>query len=161
MRLTAFSDYSLRVLIYLAAEPGRRATIGEIARDFGVSRNHLMKVVNFLGRHGWLQNLRGRGGGLCLALPPERIVVGQVVRATEGPDVPAECFEPGGADCAIARACLLRSALGRAVQAFHAELDRWTLADLVPPRSPQAAVVLSLRGAMPSAASGRPAGSVS
>lgn len=133
MRLTSFTDYSLRVLIFLAAEPGRRATIAEISTAFGVSENHLTKVVHFLGREGWLATVRGKGGGVELALPPEAIVVGAVVRAAEGGAVPAECF---GADrdalaCSIVRVCRLRGVLAEAVQAFEAVLERYTLADLV------------------------------
>src|SRR5690242_9329649 len=131
MRLTTFTDYSLRVLIYVATAPTGRATIGEIARAFGISENHLVKVVHRLGQAGVLVNTRGRHGGLRLALPPSKIGLGQVVRGTEGPDVPAECFETGHADCAIARGCGLRPVLSDAVQAFHAVLDRYTLEDLV------------------------------
>src|SRR5690606_38287290 len=72
MKLTTFTDYSLRVLIYLAAQPGRRATISEVASAYGVSENHLVKVVHFLGRQGWLRNVRGKGGGLELGRPAER-----------------------------------------------------------------------------------------
>jgi len=140
MKLTAFTDYSLRVLIYLAAEPGRRATISEIASSFAVSENHLTKVVHFLGKQGWLSTVRGKGGGLALALAAEAISVGQVVRDTEGAALPAECFEPNGGHCAIARCCRLRGVLAEAVEAFYAVLDRYTLADLV--RNPQAIVRL-------------------
>ena len=141
MKLTSFTDYSLRVLIYLAAEPARRATIAEIAAAFGVSENHLTKVVHFLGKQGWLANVRGKGGGLGLAQPPQRIVVGQVVRATEGAAMPAECFGAEPDRCSIARICRLRGVLEEAVNAFHAVLDRYTLADLVHNRSTLATVL--------------------
>lgn len=130
MRLTTFTDYSLRVLIYLATQPGRRATIAEIAAAYQVSENTLVKVVHNLGRQGWLLNLRGKGGGLELALPPERIGVGQVVRQTEGQAV-ADCLGESGGDCCIAPSCRLRDVLAQAVAAFHAVLDNYTLADLV------------------------------
>jgi Rrf2 family nitric oxide-sensitive transcriptional repressor len=131
MKLTGFTDYSLRVLIYLAADPGRRATVAEIATAFDVKVNHLTKVVHFLGQQGWLANVRGKGGGMGLALPPELIVIGQVVRATEGADLPAECFGDTPDHCQIARICRLRGVLREAVEAFHAVLDGYTLADLV------------------------------
>ena len=131
MKLTAFTDYSLRVLIYLAAEPGRRATIAEIATAFEISENHLMKVVHFLGKEGWLTNVRGKGGGMNLAQPPEQVVVGRVVRATEGAPQPAECFGSHPDRCRILRACRLKGMLKQAADAFYAVLDRYTLADLV------------------------------
>ena len=130
MKLNAFTDYSLRVLIFLAAEPTRRATIREIARAFDISEHHLTKVAHFLGKQGWVQTLRGNGGGLQLAAAPEAIAIGQVVRSAEGSALPAECFEPDGGSCAITRCCRLRSILGNAVHAFYAVLDQYTLADL-------------------------------
>lgn len=130
MKLTAFTDYSLRVLIYLAAQPGRRATIAEIAASFAVSEHHLTKVVHFLGKNGWLATVRGKGGGLGLAQSPEAISVGAVVRQTEGAAMPAECFGIEGGHCSIARICRLRGVLAEAVDAFQAVLDRYTLADL-------------------------------
>ena len=130
MRLATFTDYSLRVLIYLAAEPDRRATAAEIAGVFDVSLHHLAKVVHFLGQAGWVRTVRGKGGGLELAQDPAGIVIGQVVRLAEGPARPAECFsEPGR--CALTRICRLRGVLADATEAFLAELDRHTLADLV------------------------------
>jgi Rrf2 family nitric oxide-sensitive transcriptional repressor len=135
MKLTSFTDYSLRVLIYLAADPDRRATIAEIATAFAVSENHLTKVVHFLGKEGWLLTVRGKGGGMGLAQAAEDIGVGQVVRATEGEAMPAECFGEHPDNCAIARVCRLRSVLDEAVEAFYAVLDRYTLADLVHNRS--------------------------
>jgi Rrf2 family nitric oxide-sensitive transcriptional repressor len=131
MRLTSFTDYSLRVLMYLAADPDRRATIGEIAAAYGISEHHLVKVVHFLGKAGVLANVRGRGGGVELARSPEAVNLGAVVRATEGPAVPAECFTPESNACRIARACRLRKALEEAAEAFLAVLDGYTLADLV------------------------------
>src|SRR5436190_19974041 len=109
MKLTAFTDYSLRVLIYLAAQPGRRSTIAEIAEAFNVKENHLTKVVHFLGKAGLLANVRGKGGGLDLALAPEDVVLGHVVRQTEGADMPAECFgeEPAVGRCCIEPVCRL------------------------------------------------------
>jgi Rrf2 family transcriptional regulator, nitric oxide-sensitive transcriptional repressor len=130
MKLTAFTDYSLRVLIYLAAQPAERATIAQIAAAFRVSEHHLVKVVHFLGKQGWLANVRGKGGGLELGEAPDRIVIGQVVRATEGDAVVAECFGETS-DCQIAPNCRLRGVLHEAVNAFHAVLDRYTLQDLV------------------------------
>ena len=130
MKLTTFTDYSLRVMIYLAAQPGQRATIAQIAQAFDVSANHLVKVAHFLGRQGWLATVRGKGGGLELGLPPEQIVVGTVVRATEGEAAVAECFEDADR-CSLTPACRLRGVLREAVEAFYAVLDGYTLADLV------------------------------
>lgn len=135
MKLTAFTDYSLRVLLYLAARPERRATIAEIAQAFDVSEHHLTKVVHFLGRHDWLATLRGKGGGLGLAAAPSDIVIGRVVRATEGEARPAECFGAAPTQCRIAPACRLRGVLAEAVQAFYGVLDGVTLADLVDDRA--------------------------
>lgn len=152
MKLTTFTDYSLRVLIYLAAQPERRATIAGIAAAFQVSENHLVKVVHFLGKQGWLANVRGKGGGLQLALPPGEIVVGTVVRQTEGVEI-VECLASVGGDCAIAPVCRLKGVLADAVGAFHAVLDRYTLADLVHNRQELAQVLFapgrSLAGALP------------
>jgi Rrf2 family nitric oxide-sensitive transcriptional repressor len=136
MRLTTFTDYCLRVLIYLAIDPDRRATIGEIAGAFGVSANHLMKVVHFLGRNGLLTNVRGKGGGMTLARLPAGINIGEVVRLTEAGAVPAECFDAERNTCVITPACELRHVLAEAVDAFHTTLSKYTLADLV--RHPRA-----------------------
>jgi Rrf2 family nitric oxide-sensitive transcriptional repressor len=130
MKLTAFTDYSLRVLIYLAAEPSRRATIAEIAKAFDVSENHLTKVVHLLGRQGWIETLRGKGGGMQLARKPQDIRIGKVIRDTEGIDMPAECFAVDGGDCIISACCKLKKALAEAVIAFYSVLDQYTLADI-------------------------------
>ena len=130
MKLTAFTDYSLRVLIYLAADTTRRATIAEIAEAFGISENHLVKVVHFLGKQGWIETVRGKGGGILLAMPPAQVSVGKVVRDTEGAAMPAECFSVDGGNCVISGACRLKGVLGEAVKAFYAVLDRYTLEDI-------------------------------
>jgi len=129
MRLKTFTDYSLRVLIFLAARPQRRATIAEIADAFDISENHLMKVSHALGKAGLLANVRGKGGGLELAMTPKAINVGNVVRITEGAPHPAECFSAHNT-CCIVRACKLRTVLDDAVQAFYAVLDCYTLEDI-------------------------------
>ncbi len=130
MKLTSFTDYSLRVLIYLAADPSRRATISEIAQAFNVSENHLTKVVHLLGRQGWIDTVRGKGGGILLAMPPEDIRIGKVIRDAEGIDMPAECFGEDGGRCVITRCCRLKGVLAEAVDAFYAVLDQYTLADI-------------------------------
>jgi Rrf2 family nitric oxide-sensitive transcriptional repressor len=144
MRLTTFSDYSLRVLIYLGTTRQRLATIDEIATAYGISGNHLMKVVHHLGRHGYVETVRGKGGGMRLARPPESINVGQVARATEDSFALVDCFEGGEADCRIARVCVLRQALSQALEAFLAALDRYTLADLLAPERPLARILTPL-----------------
>ena len=141
MKLTTFTDYSLRVLIYLAARPAQRATIAQVAADFDISEHHLVKVAHFLGQQGWMKNVRGKGGGLELALRPQDIGVGQVVRETEGHAPLADCFGESGGDCCIAPACRLRGVLQEAVAAFHAVLDRYTVADLVSNRQQLAQVL--------------------
>lgn len=130
MRLTRFTDYSLRVLIYLAASPERRATIAEIAAAFDIKQNHLTKVVQFLGQEGFVATLRGKGGGLMLKRAAQAIIVGDVVRKAEGTDLPAECFDRTNNTCSIARICRLRKVLQRATDAFYAVLDECTLAEL-------------------------------
>ena len=130
MKLTAFTDYSLRVLIYLAADPERRATIAEISSSFDIKENHLTKVVHFLGKQGWVTTVRGKGGGLLLAKAAKDICVGRVVRDTEGAAMPAECFSAEDNHCVISHCCRLKGVLGEAVNAFYAVLDRYTLADI-------------------------------
>ena len=136
MRLTRFTDYSLRVLLYVAAAPEGRATIAEIASAYGVSEHHLVKVVHFLGKEGLLANTRGRGGGLRLARPAAQINVGAVVRLAEGDDRPAECFDRESNTCLLAGRCSLQRALREALGSFYATLDAYSLDDLrLKPRS--------------------------
>lgn len=131
MQLTRYSDYSLRVLIYLAVRPEARATIDEISQAYGISRAHLMKVVHELGRAGFLHTVRGRGGGFSLARPPEQIRVGEVIRHAEDKMELVECFAPGPSGCRIEPVCGLRGVFEEALDAFMEALDRRTLADLV------------------------------
>jgi Rrf2 family nitric oxide-sensitive transcriptional repressor len=132
MRLTTFTDYTLRVLMYLALDDTRLATIDEIAAAYGISENHLMKVVQQLSRRGVVEAVRGKGGGLRLARPPEEIRIGRIVRESEGDAPIVECLsgEPGA--CRIAPVCALKGVLVDAFEALYASLDRYTLADLVP-----------------------------
>jgi Rrf2 family nitric oxide-sensitive transcriptional repressor len=133
MRLTAFSDYALRVLMYAAAADDCLVTVGETAKAYGISRTHLMKVVNALTRAGYIKGVRGRSGGFTLAKPPESINLGDVVRATESDFALVECFAPGS-QCIITNCCRLPQVLNEALNAFIATLDRYTLADLMLPK---------------------------
>jgi Rrf2 family transcriptional regulator, nitric oxide-sensitive transcriptional repressor len=130
MRLTYFSDYAFRVLIYLAVTPDRRCTIREISESYGISRAHLMKVVNLLTREDLVIAQRGPNGGLTLARPAEQIPLGEVVRRTEDDLGLVECFRPGNT-CRLTPACKLAPALSRAMNSFLEELDKQTIADLV------------------------------
>ena len=130
MRLTNFSDYALRLMMYAAARGGELITIEETAALYGLSRAHLMKVANQLTRAGFLKATRGRNGGLSLARKPEKIRLGDVVRSTEPDFALVECFEAGNR-CLITRRCKLRGVLQEAMGAFLRTLDRYTLADLV------------------------------
>lgn len=130
MRITAYTDYSLRVLIYLAVRGDELVTIREIAGAYAISHNHLMKVTHRLQLEGFVQTVRGKAGGMTLARPAEKIRVGEVVRAMEPDFTLVECFGPDNR-CVIAPSCSLTGVLARALQAFLGELDRCTLADLV------------------------------
>jgi Rrf2 family nitric oxide-sensitive transcriptional repressor len=130
MRLSSFSDYSLRVLMYLGVHVGRLATISEIAAAYGISDNHLMKVVHQLGRMGYVETVRGKGGGMRLGRQPGEIRLGEVIRQTEIDWALVECFATG-ANCQIQMACRLPPILDEALAAMFAVLDKYTLADLL------------------------------
>jgi len=136
MRLTSWTDYTLRVLMYCAASEGRAqpVTISEIAQAHGISRSHLTKIVVDLSNQGLLETTRGRGGGLRLLKPARDIVLGDVVRATESDFTMVECFDPGINQCRLSGNCGLKSVLHRAMQAYFAVLDGVTLADMLTPR---------------------------
>jgi Rrf2 family nitric oxide-sensitive transcriptional repressor len=135
VRLTVYTDYSLRVLMFLAVKGEELTTIAEIAKAYAISKNHLMKVAHQLGLAGYVATVRGKGGGLRLARPPEDIVLGEVVRRTEPDMALVPCFDPNDASCAIFSGCVLRGILSEARDAFLAVLDRHTVADLVRPRA--------------------------
>ncbi len=133
MRLTQWTDYSLRVLMHCAAHEGRAqpTTISEIAQAHGISRSHLTKIVMTLAAQGLIDTTRGRGGGMRLKRPAALITVGEVVRLTETDFQQVECFNRDTNSCYMDGSCGLKHAIGRALSAYLAELDRVTLADLV------------------------------
>jgi Rrf2 family nitric oxide-sensitive transcriptional repressor len=135
MRLTVYTDYALRVLMYLALKDDGLATIAEIAESYAISKNHLMKVVHQLGVAGYVETVRGRQGGLRLAKPARDIVLGEIVRQTEPDMALVMCFPPVNASCVVGPCCVLRRALMEAGDAFLDVLDGYTLRDLVKPRS--------------------------
>lgn len=130
MRLTLHTDYALRMLMYLALHRDRPCRVTDVAADYGISRNHLLKVALKLGRLGYLATARGRAGGIALARPPEEINIGQVVRQMEDGFDLTECMRRGGR-CAITPACRLKGVVARALEAFLSVFDSHSLADLV------------------------------
>ena len=133
MRLSEYTDYTLRVLMYCAAHRDRLVTIGELAEHHGLSKNHLMKVVNDLARQGLLETTRGRGGGLRLLRPARDIVLGDVIRQTETDFNLVECFDTAHNTCRLNGHCRLKGVFGQAMDAYLKVLDGVTLADLVQP----------------------------
>jgi len=133
MRLTAFTDYCLRTLIFAALKGEALTTIDEIAEHHNINRNHLVKVVFRLGQLGYLQTSRGKGGGIRLASEASRLSLGKLVRQTEQDFALVECFPGRDCLCVIEPACVLKNALRSALEAFFAVLDQYTIADLVKP----------------------------
>lgn len=131
MRLASYTDYTLRVLMYCAQHRERRVTIAELARTHVLSKNHLMKIVNDLARHGLLDTTRGRGGGIRLLHEPAAIGIGAVVRWCESDFRMVECFDESSNTCSLSPACRLKKLFQRALAAYLHELDGATLADLV------------------------------
>ena len=136
MRLSEYTDYSLRVLMYCAVHRQSLVTVAELAEHYNLSKNHLMKVVNDLARRGLIETTRGRGGGLRLLKAPEDIRIGDVVRASETDFRLVECFDPQTNACALSPSCRLRLLFQDGLQAFFAQLDGATLADIVGPLPP-------------------------
>jgi Rrf2 family transcriptional regulator, nitric oxide-sensitive transcriptional repressor len=132
LRLTDYTDYALRVLMYLGAHPGKLVTTREIAVEHGISRNHLTKIVHQLGQNGVLSTTRGRSGGVMLARPPETIMLGAVVRMTEPDFQMVECFSETNNRCVLSPCCQLRKLLAQATHDYLDRLDRVPLSDLLP-----------------------------
>ena len=130
MKLSLFSDYALRILMF-AAIKGASFRVDEVTAAYGISRNHVAKVIHTLAQLGYLETRRGRGGGIQLARPAAEIHIGKLVRQTEDQPVIVECFDPATNTCPISGSCLLKGVLAEAVNAFYATLDRHTLQDLV------------------------------
>jgi len=141
VRLTIYTDYALRLLMYLALKDDGLATIAEIADSYGISKNHLMKVAHQLGVGGYVGTVRGRGGGLRLAKSAEKIGLGEIVRRTEPDMALVPCFKPIDGPCPIRSSCVLRHALDKARQAFIDVLDGYSLGDLVRARTPLRALL--------------------
>lgn len=131
MQLTSFTDYALRVLVYLARDPDRVIPTAEISEAHGISQFHLGKVAHRLGRSGWVNVRRGRGGGLRLGRDPEGILLGDVVKDLEPSLKLAECFDEETNDCPIAPVCGITRPLEEALTAFMATLNKYTLADMI------------------------------
>ena len=136
MRLTDYTDYTLRVLMFCAIYPERSITIAELAESHAVSKNHLMKIVNDLARQGLLQTTRGRGGGLRLLKPAAEIRIGDVVRQSETDFRMVECFDANHNTCTLTSHCQLKQVIKKAELSFLAELDKVTLADITRPAPP-------------------------
>ncbi len=131
MRLTLYTDYSLRVLLYLAHKEDETATITELADFYKISRNHLVKVVHQLGVNGYILTSRGRTGGIKLAHAAESIQIGEVVRSTEPDFDLLECFNPATDQCVVSPSCNLKGVIFNAQASFLSVLDQYTLADMV------------------------------
>ncbi len=134
MRLTMMTDYAMRLLMYVAQHPGRLCTIAEVARVYDISEAHLMKVTHQLGLNGWIETVRGKGGGMRLAHPPDRINLGAVVRSMESDFQLTECFGSSN-QCLLTGSCRLNGIVQDALQSFLRSFDAHTLADIVPPGS--------------------------
>ncbi|MEO8813364.1 MAG: Rrf2 family transcriptional regulator [Caulobacteraceae bacterium] len=146
MRLTVYTDFTLRVLMYVALNPDRRPTIAEIASSYAISKNHVMKVVYRLGVAGYIETVRGQNGGMRLARRPQDIILGEIVRRTEPDMALAPCLAALGVDCVLTPACTLRRALEQARSAFLAVLDDYSLADLVENREVLRELLVNDRG---------------
>jgi len=131
MQLTLYSDYSLRVLIYLGLKGSELATITEIATRYDISRNHLVKVVHNLANQGFIVTIRGKGGGMRLARAPQEINIGEVVRMTEMNFTVVECFDPANCRCPITPVCRLKGILHDALERFLGVLDQYTLEEVI------------------------------
>ncbi len=131
MRLNLQTDYALRLLMHLAVHEEQLCIIADIASQYRISKNHLMKVAHALGKADVIETVRGRTGGLRLARPADKIIIGEIVRLMEADLALVECFQGGNGDCVITPACRLKGVLGEAVDAFLSVLDQYTIDHLV------------------------------
>jgi Rrf2 family nitric oxide-sensitive transcriptional repressor len=145
MRLTTFSDYSIRVIMYLGVQQGRLVKISDIANAYNISENHLTKVVHHLSQRSYIETVRGKGGGLRLVRDPKTINIGEIIRDTEGDAGFLPCLDTEGA-CCIQSSCKLMGILREAQIALYAVLDKYTLADLLTPEEPLAIIFLKSEG---------------
>jgi Rrf2 family transcriptional regulator, nitric oxide-sensitive transcriptional repressor len=152
VRLTTLTDYALRLLMHVAQHPDRLCTIGEVSQRYAISEAHLMKVTHRLALGGWIETVRGKGGGMRLAKLPRDIGLGDVVRDMESDFAIVECFG-AGAQCALDGQCRLAGIFEGALADFHRHLDRYTLLDLLPPQPtrPAAITLATPRRARPAA----------
>jgi len=146
MRLTYQTDYALRLLMYLAAHPDETTRVADVAESYGISRNHLLKVTLRLGKLGYVSTSRGRAGGIALALPPEEINIGQVVRQMEDGLALVECMGSAGGSCILSPACRLKKVVREALDAFLSVFDSYTLADISGNRAELTQLLGLLRG---------------
>lgn len=141
MRMTSHTDYALRMLVYVAMRPGRTCTVDDVAKTYGLSRNHLLKVAQRLGRLGYVETIRGRAGGVRLGAPADSINIGALVRATEEDFSVVECLQKRESGCIISPACKLKGMFSEATAAYLAVLDKYTLADAIRNRTALAALL--------------------
>jgi Rrf2 family transcriptional regulator, nitric oxide-sensitive transcriptional repressor len=146
MRLTTFSDYSMRVMMYLGLQHGRLVTISDIAQAYQISGNHLTKVVHYLAQGGYIETVRGKGGGLRLAREPDSVNIGEMIRATENDTGLLPCLD-AESTCCIQPACKLMGMLREAQSAMYGVLDQYTLADLLSKNEPLTRILLPPRAA--------------
>lgn len=146
MRLTMYTDYSLRVLIFLASKQQEElTTVQEISDAYQISKNHLTKIVHSLGKLQLIETVRGRGGGIRLSVDPKDINIGELVRKTEDDFHLVECFDPSKNMCVLSSACQLKGVLYEALQAYFAVLDRYTIADFIRNKDEIRALLFSAR----------------
>lgn len=148
MHVTTFSDYSMRVMMYLGLQHGKLATIADIAQAYNISGNHLTKVVHHLAQHGYVETVRGKGGGLRLSRDPSTVNIGEMIRASEGDTGLLPCLDKEGT-CCIQPSCKLMAILREAQTAMFNVLDKYTLADLLTQKEPLARILMHPRPVTP------------
>ena len=144
MRLTQFTDYSLRVLIYLALRPNKRTTIDQLTNAYDVSRHHIRSVVHHLAKLGYIDSAQGKGGGVTLAFEPKQISIREIVENTENDFHIVECFNPDENACPIEPICVLKQALSEATKSFLQTLDDYTVEDLIKNKKTQLGRLLEI-----------------